>query len=216
MGGGKNAAVSGTGLRGGTGVEKARETTRLLLAQCLKDLVSRGTPFEKITIRDITDEAGLIRPTFYNHFQDKYELLEWIFTTELLDPLRPLMEAGMTEEAMRLLFVRFEADKAFYQRAFKIEGQNSFESIVLAQLTAFFEESLPKEGPPHPASALPTGHNIALYCANSLLFMLKRWALDGFKASAAEVHVIHRFMMTHSLAELLRPGSGEGSPAKGG
>ena len=48
-----------------------------VLAESLKEL-SQNQPLEKITIKEITDKAGVIRPTFYNHFQDKYELIEWI------------------------------------------------------------------------------------------------------------------------------------------
>ena len=48
-----------------------------LLADSLKQLASKKL-LEKITIKEITDKAGVIRPTFYNHFQDKFELLEWI------------------------------------------------------------------------------------------------------------------------------------------
>ena len=42
-----------------------------VLAESLKEL-SESRPLEKITIKEITDKAGVIRPTFYNHFQDKY------------------------------------------------------------------------------------------------------------------------------------------------
>ena len=48
-----------------------------LLAESFKELALKQ-PIEKITIKEITDKAGVIRPTFYNHFQDKYDLLEWI------------------------------------------------------------------------------------------------------------------------------------------
>ena len=51
-----------------------------LLAESFKELALKQ-PIEKITIKEITDKAGVIRPTFYNHFQDKYELLEWIIDT---------------------------------------------------------------------------------------------------------------------------------------
>lgn len=57
-----------------------------LLAEALKELAEKH-PIEKITIKEITDKAGVIRPTFYNHFQDKYELLEWIIMSELLEPM---------------------------------------------------------------------------------------------------------------------------------
>ena len=42
------------------------------LANSFKELVQEK-PVEKITIKEITDKAGVIRVTFYNHFQDKYE-----------------------------------------------------------------------------------------------------------------------------------------------
>ena len=51
-----------------------------LLAKSLKEIAVRR-PVEKITIKEITDKAGVIRPTFYNHFQDKFELIEWIIRT---------------------------------------------------------------------------------------------------------------------------------------
>ena len=44
------------------------------LARSLKKLVI-SNPFEKITIKQIADGAGVIRVTFYNHVQDKYDLL---------------------------------------------------------------------------------------------------------------------------------------------
>ena len=59
-----------------------------LLAESFKELALKQ-PIEKITIKEITDKAGVIRPTFYNHFQDKYELLEWIIDTQLIAPAEP-------------------------------------------------------------------------------------------------------------------------------
>ena len=38
-----------------------------LLAESFKELAKKH-PIEKITIKEITDLAGVIRPTFYNHF----------------------------------------------------------------------------------------------------------------------------------------------------
>ena len=61
-----------------------------MLAESFKNLALK-MPIEKITIREITEGAGVIRPTFYNHFRDKYELLEWMIHTEILDPAIPQM-----------------------------------------------------------------------------------------------------------------------------
>lgn len=85
-----------------------------LLAESFKELALKQ-PIEKITIKEITDKAGVIRPTFYNHFQDKYDLLEWIIDKELLEPVEPLIQNGMINEALVLLFGSIERDKEFYR-----------------------------------------------------------------------------------------------------
>ena len=78
---------------------QGRNAIDTLLAESLKELTIKQ-PIEKITIKEITDKAGVIRPTFYNHFQDKYELLEWIIRTELLEPVKPLIQNGMINQAL--------------------------------------------------------------------------------------------------------------------
>lgn len=80
-------------------MEKAK--TEELLIESLKRLALKKS-FEKITIRDITDEAGLIRSTFYNHFSDKYALLEAIFYRDVVEPSVSLAEDDLFFEALRL------------------------------------------------------------------------------------------------------------------
>ena len=82
---------------------QGRSSVDLLLAKSVKEL-AEDRPIEKITIKEITDKAGVIRPTFYNHFQDKYELLEWIIMTELLEPIKPMLWNGMATQAFILMF----------------------------------------------------------------------------------------------------------------
>ncbi|MFR7520269.1 MAG: TetR family transcriptional regulator [Mediterraneibacter faecis] len=53
--------------------EVKKELTKDLLALSFKELIMK-MPFEKITVKMITDGADVIRPTFYKHFQDKYEI----------------------------------------------------------------------------------------------------------------------------------------------
>lgn len=71
--------------------------TKRLLAQSLMDLMMT-TPLEKISVNDIVDHAGVGRNTFYYHFEDKYDLVNWYFPKRR-DPVfggtaRP-MPAGM-------------------------------------------------------------------------------------------------------------------------
>ncbi len=52
------------------------QTTKRALEASLKNLLLQK-PFEKITIADITEDCGVNRMTFYYHFKDIYDLIEW-------------------------------------------------------------------------------------------------------------------------------------------
>lgn len=57
------------------------DLTKRALAEALKKRLSKTT-LKNITIKDLTDDCGLNRQTFYYHFSDIYELMEWIFVDE--------------------------------------------------------------------------------------------------------------------------------------
>ena len=59
--------------------------TKAKMAEAVKSLMNTKS-FDKITVSDITTECGIHRQTFYYHFQDRYELVDWIIYNELLVP----------------------------------------------------------------------------------------------------------------------------------
>lgn len=61
--------------------------TKRALAASIKTLLEKK-PLDRITIKDITDECGVTRNTFYYHFQDVYDLLSYIFREQADTVLR--------------------------------------------------------------------------------------------------------------------------------
>lgn len=55
------------------------EKTKLLIAGSLRKLMKKKS-LDKIKIREIVEDCGVNRQTFYYHFQDIYALVEWIYT----------------------------------------------------------------------------------------------------------------------------------------
>ncbi len=53
-------------------------TTKRALANSFEKLLSKRS-FDKITVKDIVEDCGVNRQTFYYHFHDIYDLIEWIF-----------------------------------------------------------------------------------------------------------------------------------------
>lgn len=52
------------------------QVTKRALEASLKNLLLKK-PLSKITINDITENCGISRMTFYYHFKDIYDLVEW-------------------------------------------------------------------------------------------------------------------------------------------
>lgn len=55
--------------------------TKIALADSLKKLLHVKT-LDKITVKDIVEDCGVNRQTFYYHFHDIYDLLGWFFIKE--------------------------------------------------------------------------------------------------------------------------------------
>ena len=181
----------------------SRNGTEIMLAESFKELVLRQ-PIEKITIKEITEKAGVIRPTFYNHFQDKYELLEWIILTDLLEPIRPLIENKMVSEALLLLFMNIEKEREFYKQTVRLEGQNSFESIARECVKEILLEIIEKNSVRKiPKFRWLTPERIAEYYAQSMCSVVIVWIKSGMTISAKELVEIYEYMMEHAIAEIL-------------
>jgi probable dihydroxyacetone kinase regulator len=181
----------------------SRNEVDLQLAGSLKELAA-VEPVEKITIKEITDKAGVIRPTFYNHFQDKFELIEWIIHTDLLEPIEPLISNGMIEEAMMLLFSNIERDKAFYTRVVKLEGPVKFHDIAQKCVGAVLLDVIcvQMKGD-HAKHKWLTSEIIAGYYAQTMCFAAEEWIKEGMTVSPREMAATYQYIMTHSMTEVI-------------
>ena len=53
-------------------------STKEALGNALKKMLAIK-PIDKITVKDLVEECGVNRQTFYYHFDDVYDLMEWVF-----------------------------------------------------------------------------------------------------------------------------------------
>ena len=115
--------------------------TKELLADSFRSLVLT-MPFQKISIKMITDGAHVIRPTFYNYFQDKYEVIEFLFDQDIGSKVEVMIENDMEQEAIKLMFICFEKNKEYYHRLFETTGQNFFHTTVNRPFSGFCPDIL--------------------------------------------------------------------------
>ncbi len=174
-----------------------------MLAESFKALALK-MPIDKITIKEITDGAGVIRPTFYNHFRDKYELLEWVIHREILEPIIPLMMKGQIKESLLRIFERLQENKKFYKKVVRLEGQHSCENIArqfIKEILYTFineqtsEKKLAKRG--------LTTSLMAEYYAQSVAFLVIQWIKLDMSIAPEQMAELFEYITTHSMDEVI-------------
>lgn len=118
----------------------------MALAASIKDLMQKHS-VKKISISDIVEGCDMNRQSFYYHFKDKYDLVNWIFYTEFYLAIKeqPMQCMDLFEKICEY----FYENKKFYQNSFTVRGQNSFSEyfgyvlhyILESQLNELFKDN---------------------------------------------------------------------------
>jgi len=112
--------------------------TKRALAEALKELMTE-VPFEKINVGQICEKCDMNRKSFYYHFKDKYDLVNWIFDMDFLTILKRDINddhLGFMKDFCEL----FYENRGFYRRALNIKGQNSFSDHFKECMVPFFRQ----------------------------------------------------------------------------
>ena len=105
------------------------QITKRALEQSLKNLLLKK-PLTKITINDIAEDCGINRMTFYYHFMDIYDLVEW----SCLEDARKALEEKKTYETWQQGFIQlFEAvreNKPFIMNVYRCVHREQVEKYL--------------------------------------------------------------------------------------
>lgn len=166
--------------------------------------LSLSNPIEKITIQEIADRAGVIRPTFYNHFEDKYDLLRWVVKKDMIVPVMPLFESGFFQEGLVVMFSNAQKQKAFYIQASKLEGVISFDKIVTDLIREIILEFILKRVDEKAVIRdWFTPFDLADYYAQSMTFVAMRWIRTGMLLDPLEVAAVYKAIINNSLEDMV-------------
>ena len=101
------------------------EQTRRVLADGLRRALKKRE-YGDITVADITDCSGMSRNTFYYHFRDKEELVDWVFQTDLKPVIRAAEKSsdwtGLLAEVLDIA----GKNREFYAEVLTSQGYASF------------------------------------------------------------------------------------------
>ena len=159
------------------------DKTRYVFAQAIKDLI-KMTSLDKITVTDIVIRSGMTRQTFYRHFKDKYDLVNWYFDKILQESFEHMGEGRTVYEGLVNKFHYIQEERLFFKAAFKNDAQNNLRDhdfhLILAFYTERIEGKTGKKMPEHLRFLLE------MYCQGSI-YMTVQWVLGKIKGSPEEM-----------------------------
>ncbi len=110
-------------------MNKENNSTKKKLAEALKQLMSEK-PFEKIKIQEIADLCQMNRRTFYYHFKDIFELLDWFYHEETMKQLEINSTYETWTNELLYLFHYIESNKKMTLCVFKSLGRQYLEDFM--------------------------------------------------------------------------------------
>ena len=114
--------------------------TKRALAGALRELIEE-MPFDKINVTHICEKCHMSRKSFYYHFKDKYDLVDWIFYSEFITEVqRNAYETAW--DFLADICAYFYRERTFYRSALRIHGQNSFRESFAEAMEPFIREFL--------------------------------------------------------------------------
>lgn len=119
---------------------RSRRTQKLLREALIELIEERG--FDKLTVREITKRAMVSRAAFYRNYQDKYDLVERIFT-DVMEGLFNAISEASTEHPPQIwvrFFENIAEDERLYRALLGRRGSSWFVLKMRAILIELLKE----------------------------------------------------------------------------
>lgn len=157
--------------------------TKMMLADSLKRLMTEKT-FSKINVSDIVTGCGLTRQSFYYHFKDKYDLMNWIYYTETARLMTSCDTLEHWTDGLKELCCYMQQNKTFYKNALNTTGQNSFPEYLNHYIRAVSVSAI--ENMTDAEYEKDKWDFIVSFFSTAFVAFIVRWANDGMKEDPAE------------------------------
>ena len=105
------------------------QVTKRALESSLKKLLLEK-PLHKITVSDITDDCGINRMTFYYHFKDIYDLVEWSCQEDASRALAGKKTYGTWQQGLLQIFEAVQENKPFILNVYRSISREQVENYL--------------------------------------------------------------------------------------
>lgn len=96
--------------------------------------LAKKKDIDKITVKNLVDYCGISRQSFYYHFQDILEVIEWQSKRVEEDVSKQCQSAGSIEDAVKIMVLAFEKNIDLIKRFQDSQKRRFIEQMVMDSL----------------------------------------------------------------------------------
>ena len=167
---------------------------------------------EALTVKQILEKSGVSRQTFYNHFIDKNDLIQYVYKEKIIPDFH---DNNMNISFYDSLVIAFENMKKYHhfmKQACLMEGQNCLKDYIFNHCKEFdlkWHQELYGDEP------MPESLRFATeYHATASSSMTLSWILSDMPVSCEEISKMITEMRGIGMEQLFKNGKTKGNPYK--
>lgn len=184
---------------------------KCIIATALLELCETKS-LEALTVKQILEKSGVSRQTFYNHFIDKNDLIQYVYKEKIIPDFH---DNNMNINFYDSLVIAFENMKKYHhfmKQACLMEGQNCLKDYIFNHCKEFdlkWHQELYGDEP------MPESLRFATeYHATASSSMTLSWILSDMPVSCEEISKMITEMRGIGMEQLFKNGKTKGNPYK--
>lgn len=120
------------------------QTTKRALSASLQKML-RQRPLNKITVTDIAEDCSVSRMTFYYHFKDIYDLIDWTLNDNAAHILEKCKGADSSKQILLTILRSLQEKKAELTNLMRSVQQEEIETYLYKMIHSVMEGSLSQQ-----------------------------------------------------------------------
>lgn len=161
------------------------QITKRAIEASLKNLLLKK-PLNKITINDIAEDCGISRMTFYYHFKDIYDLVEWSCVEDAAKALQGKKTYNTWQEGVLNIFKAVLDNKTFIMNVYNSVSREQVERY-LYKLTYDLLIGVVEEQSAGMTVRQEDKECIAHFYKYAFVGIMLDWIREGMKADPQEI-----------------------------
>ena len=178
------------------------QVTKRALEASLKHLLLQK-PLNKITINDIAEDCGINRMTFYYHFKDIYDLVEWCCEEDASRALAGKKTYETWQQGLLQIFEAVQDNKPFILNVYRSVSRERMENYLYSLIYQLIEGVVEEKSVNMKVSAEQKKF-IADFYKYSFVGIMLDWVKRGMKETPREMAGLTSITMQGNIGNSLQ------------